>query len=229
MMKINFKVRPDHVKTIEVLPNSWSTEDYKNLLDIMDYGDTTELSEKELEEMCLLSLSDNETNEAAEIVLKYLFKDALNDGQVQNLSHEMLNEHPWEEYADLSMHETFYNAGQLLYKAYNGKFPHPTAIHFEVTFEVKSKMMLAVFDEDTEKHVIRILAQGMPENTLLKRLFDDQLEDGPFKDAKDIIWQLNKTAETDTTITFDVLSSNRWFEDFKYVEDFEANLVYEQE
>lgn len=228
-MKINFKVKPDHVKTIEVLPNSWNTEDYKNLLEIMDYGDASELSEKELEEMCLLSLSDNEPNEAAEIVLKYLFKEQLNEGQVHNLSHEMLEEHPWEEYADLSMHETFFNAGQLLYKAYNGKFPHPTAIHFEVTFEVKSNIMLDIFKEDTETQIVRILAQGMPENTLLKRLFKDELEEGDFNETKDIIWQLKKLSETDTSITYDVLSSKRWFEDFKYVEDFEATLVHEQD
>lgn len=228
-MKIQFKVTPDHVKTIEVLPNSWNTDDYKNLLEIMDYGDTAELSDKELEEMCLLSLSDNEPNEAAEIVLKYLFKEQLNEGQVDNLSHEMLNDHTWEEYSDMTMHETFFNAGQLLYKAYNGKFPHPKAIHFNVTFEVKSKMMLDVFREDTEAQVIRILAQGMPENTLLKRLFKDELQDGDFPESKDIIWQLHKVSETDTSITYDVLSSNRWFEDFKYVEDYEATLVHEQD
>lgn len=228
-MKIQFKVTPDHVKTLEVLPNSWNTDDYRSLLEVMDYGDTTELSEKELEEMCLLSLSDNETHEAAEIILKYLFDEKLNSGQIQNLSHEMLEEHPWEEYADLSMHEQFFNAGQILYKAYNGKFPHPKAIHFEMTCTVKSKMMLAVFEEDTETQVIRILAQGMPENTLLKRLFKDELKEGDFEEAKDIIWQLKKVSETDASITFDVLSSNRWFEDIKYVEDFEATLEFEND
>ncbi|RMB62904.1 hypothetical protein EAX61_04840 [Dokdonia sinensis] len=228
-MKINIKVTSDHVKTIEVLPNSWNTDDYRNLLEIMDYGDTAELSDAELEEMCLLSLSDNEPNEAAEIVLKYLFKDQLNKGQIANLSHEMLNEHPWEEYSDMSMHETFFNAGQILYKAYNGKFPHPKAIHFHVTFTVKSKMMLDVFKDDTEAQIIRVLAQGMPDNTLLKRLFKEELVEGDFLEAKDIIWQLNKVSETDTTVTFDILSSNRWFEDFKYVEDYEATLVHEQE
>jgi hypothetical protein len=228
-MKINFKVSPDHVKTIEKLPGAWSIDDYKKLLEIMDYGDTTGMTDAELEEMALLSLSDNETNDAAEIILEYLFKDQLNKGQRENLSHEMLNEHPWEEYSDLSMHETFFNAGQILYKAYNGKFPHPKAIHFNVTFSVKSSMMLDVFKEDTEEQVIRILAQGMPENTLLKRLFKDELAHGGLTDAANIIWQLKKVSQEETAITFDVLSSNRWFEDIKYVEDFEATIDFEQE
>lgn len=228
-MKINLKVSPDHVKTIEKLPGSWSVDDYIQLLEIMDYGDTTGMSPSELEEMVLLSLSDNETNEAAEIVLEYLFKDQLNKGQRENLSHEMLDDQPWETYSNLSMHEAFFNAGQLLYKAYNGKFTHPKAIHFKVTFTVKSSIMLDVFKEDTEEQVIRILAQGMPEHTLLKRLFKEELIHGGLTEAKDIIWQLTKVSQEETAVTFDVLSSNRWFEDIKYLEDFEATLEFEQE
>lgn len=224
-MTVKFKVILDQVKTIDVLPESWSIIDYKNLLEVMDYGDTTTLSESELEEMCLLSLSDNETHEAAKIILKYLFKEQLSRGQIENLSHEMLHEHPWEEYADLSMHETFFNAGQLLYKAYNGKFPHPNAIRFKVTFTVLSSSMLSVFEENTEEQIIRILVQGMPKNTLLKRLFKDELASGGLKDARDIIWQLKKINQEKTSITYDVLSSYRWFEDMKYVEDFEATLT----
>ncbi len=228
-MKIHLKVRPDHVKTLHTLPDSWSTKDYKQLLDAMDYGETSDLSDTELEEMTLLSLSDNEPNEAAEIVLGYIFDDVLSKGQIENLSHEIQEENTWETYADLSMHERFFNVVQLLYKAYNGKFPHPTAIHFEVTFDVKSSMMLDIFKEDTEKQVIRILAQGMPPNTLLKRLYKEELVDGDFENAPHIIWQLKKVKESATSITFDVLSSNRWFEDFKYVEDYEAVLVYDEE
>lgn len=228
-MKIQFEVSPDHVKTLESLPDGWNTTDYKNLLEIMDYGDTNGMSEAELEEMCLLSLSDLETNEAAAIVLKYLFKESLTSGQIENLSHEMLNEHPWEEYSDLSMHETFFNAGQLLYKAYNGTFPHPKAIHFAVTFTVKSSAMLKVFDQDTEEQVIRLLAQGLPQNTLLKRLFKQELDHGDFTEAKDIIWQLKEISKDGNTITYDVLSSNRWFEDMKYVQDFQASLEFEKD
>ncbi|TVZ53130.1 hypothetical protein [Dokdonia sp. Hel_I_53] len=228
-MKTNFKVVPDFVKTINVLPDAWSSNDYKELLDIMDYGNTSDLSEDELMEMTLISLSDNAPNVAAEIVLKHVFKDALNKGQVQNLSHEIQEENTWETYADLSMHENFFNTVQLLYKAYNGKFPHPDAMYFRVSFEVKSKVMLDIFNEETEKHIIRILAQGMPPHTLLKRLYKEELEDGAFKNASDIIWQLKKVKETETSITFDVVSSNRWFEDIKYVEPYEAQLVYEED
>ncbi len=225
-MKIKIEVSPDHVKNIEVLPISWYIEDYRRLLDVMDYGDTSGMTDDELEEMTLLSLSDYETHEAAEIILAYLFKDKLNKGQIENLSHEILNEHPWEEYADLSLHETFFNACQILYKAYNGKFPHPTAIRFEVTFSVKSKTMLSVFDTNIKSQVIRILTQGMPTNTLLKRLFNDELKENYFPEAEHIIWQLQKVKQNETSITFDILSSKRWFEDFKYVEDFSAELDY---
>jgi len=224
-MKTHFAVEAIKFKTINVLPNSWTTDDFKNILELVEYGDASDLSDKEVEEMCLLSLADLEPEESAEIVLKYLFKDQLNDGQIQNLSHEIQNEKTWEEYADLSMHETFFNAGQLLYKAYNGKFAHPEAVQFVVKLSTKQRPALQLFDKNAEQTLIRVLAQGMPDNTLLKRLFDDQLaDDGDFKEAKDILWQLKETERTDTAVTFDIVSSHCWFDDFRYVETFEADL-----
>ncbi|MCJ7468486.1 MAG: hypothetical protein MUO53_17535, partial [Maribacter sp.] len=123
-----FTVEPQKFSTIHELPNAWNDQNYKELLEQMDFDDISGIAVNELKEMCMMSLTDNEPAEAAKIVLEYLFKERLTPGQIDNLSNEMLDEKMWEEYADLSLHEEFFNAAQLLYEAFNGKFPHPEAV-----------------------------------------------------------------------------------------------------
>ncbi|MGB7395255.1 MAG: hypothetical protein WA913_12755 [Pricia sp.] len=228
-MKLHYTLIPMEFKTIEELPLAWNDEDYKKLLDEMDYGDTSDLSPQELQEMCLLSLADNEPDEAASIVLQNIFGERLNQGQIDNLSHEMIDEKVWEEYAELSMHEEFFNATQLLYKAFNGKFPHPEAVRFKIKVSAKEKVGMDVFKEDTETALIRLFVQGMPENTLINRLFDEELKAGEFKDAKDIIWQHSQETDGENSLTFEIISSTYWFQDLKYTEEFEAVMEIEED
>lgn len=223
-MKLQYTLEPIKFQVIEELPHAWKDDDYRELLESAEYGDTSELSSQELKEMCLLSISDNEPDEAAKLILAYVFGNRLNQGQIDNLSHEMETEKVWEEYAELSMHEDFFNATQLLYKAYNGKFPHPEAIRFKIEVTSKEKTGIEIFEEDTEAALIRLLVQGMPENTLIKRLFDDELKGGDFKDAKDIIWQYTQEAGDNDSLIFEIISSTYWFQDLKYAESFEASL-----
>lgn len=227
-MKHSFTVEPIKFSTIQELPNAWSNQNYKELLEKMDFDGIPEIPENELKDMCLMSLTDNEPEDAAKIVLEYLFKERLNSGQIENLSNEMLDERLWEEYADLSLHEEFFNATQLLYEAFNGKFPHPEAVRFQVKVTPKKSDDLTIFNENIETGLIRLLVKGMPDNTLINRLFDEQLEDGDFREAKDIIWQLKKTEETSSSTVFDVISSEYWFKDFKYMEPFEAEILEDE-
>ena len=220
-MKNIYKVEPLKFSIINELPNAWSHQNYKELLEVMEYGDTSDLNNTELKEMCLLSLSDNEPEDAATIVLSYVFKGRLNSGQIENLSNEMLDEKMWEEYADLFLHEEFFNVHQLLYEAYNGKFPQPEAVKFKVKIEAIDAEDLLIFKTNVEPPLIRLLVKGMPENTLINRLFKDDLLSENFKEAKDIIWQLKEVEAQDKMITFEIISSSYWFQDFKYVEQYE--------
>lgn len=228
-MTLQYTIAPIKFQTIEELPHAWNNDDYKKWLDAAEYGDTSDLSSQELKEMCLLSISDNEPNEAAKLVLAYVFGDRLNQGQIDNLSHEMETEKVWEEYAELSMHEEFFNATQLLYKAYNGKFPHPEAVRFKMKVTSKEKTGMEIFEKDTEAVLIRLLVQGMPENTLINRLFDEELKGGDFKDAKDIIWQYTQESTEDNHQAFEIISSTYWFNDLKFAETFEATLETEED
>jgi hypothetical protein len=223
-MKHTFTITINSIKSISTLPNSWVISDFKQLLELMEYEDIKSLSDPEMEEMCLLLLADLEPNESAEIVLRYVFKEQFNDGQYENLSHEIIDDLAWETYSDMSTHEDFFNIGQLLFKAYNGKFKNPSALLFEVTFAASKSESLSLLENDTAAMIIRLLSQGMPPNTLLKRLLKEELDGANFQDAEHILWQLEAINTTDLSSTFRVLSSKRWFDDIKYVKDFTGIL-----
>ena len=218
-----FLVEKLKFNAIQELPNSWSNQNYLDLLDLMDYGDTSELESEELKEMCLMSLTDNDPEDAAKILLEYVFKGRLTKGQIDNLSNEMLDEKIWEEYADLSMHEEFFNVNQLLYEAYNGKFPHPEAVRFQVKITAINNEEFSILEKFPEAALLRLLVSGMPENTLIFRLFEEQITGGKFSDAKDIIWQIKIDFVNEKERVVEVISSSYWFHDFKYITKFEGD------
>lgn len=225
---MHFRVTPVKFETIEVLPNGWENRNYRELLELMEYGDTSGIGEEDLKEMCHMSLSDFEPEEAAKIVLTYIFEGRLKTGQINNLANEMLEEKMWEEYADLSLHEEFFNVSQLLYEAFDGQFPHPQAVLYQVKINPGEKSGLSIFGKNAEASVLRLLVQGMPDNTLILRLFEDSLRMGEFSEAQDIIWQL-KAQATEDSLHLELISSGYWFHDLKYASDFEASLDYPEE
>ncbi len=222
-MQNNFNVEIKNYKSIHALPDYWDSKKYKDLLNIMEYGDIADLSDQELKEMCFLSLADNEPEQAAKIILSYIFEEDLTEGQINNLSHEMLSEKLWEEYADINLHEKLYNAHQILFDAYNGKFPNTEAVSFNIIIFHEDGQQLDIFKvEHNYSAIVRLLAQGMPENTLISRLYKDEIKSHNFSEAKDIIWQLNLKEQRSNSFNFEVISSNYWFKDLKYIEQFEG-------
>ncbi|OGX84608.1 hypothetical protein [Hymenobacter glacialis] len=204
------------------LPGAWQNSDYKELLKKMNYENPDDISEAELKDMCLMSFTDLEPREAAEVVLGYLFPEQLNDGQIENLSHQMLTEKLWEENPELPLHQGFYNATQLLHTAYNGTFPRTQAVEFQVKCTPENAEGLVLFDEAPEAPLLRLLAQGLPDSSLINRLFSTHLAGTEFEEAKSIIWELKTVEKTNTSITFDVMSSTNWLDDFKYADTYEA-------
>lgn len=224
-MKKVFTIQRTNSKTIKELENSWNLGDYIALLDLMEYGDTSQLSIEDASVLCLMSLSDYEPEEAAVLVMTYVFGSKLSKGQITNLSHEMQEEKMWEEYADLSLHESFFNIGQLLYQAFDGTFPHPEAVSFQLKITAQHPNDVTIFDTDLEVHLIRLLSQGMPKNAKINRLFQDQLNGKEFAEAKDIIWQITKDRGVDGALIIKFISSLYWFEELKYTDGFESVLT----
>ncbi|WP_303312038.1 hypothetical protein [Hymenobacter sp. BT730] len=214
--------------TLSELPDSWQNQDYKELLLKMNYDNPEEIEPAELKAMCQMSLTDLEPTEAAQLVLSYLFADELNAGQIENLAHQMLTEKLWEENPELAQHKGFFKATQLLYEAYNGKFPRTEAVQFQVRITAEDEEGLAIFNSQPEAPLLRLLAAGMPNNTLLKRLFSEQLAGTSFSEAQDIIWQLSTVEKGKNDIVFDIVSSAYWLDDFKYADTYEAATQAEE-
>ena len=219
---LKFTVERLSFATLTELPNSWQNTDYKALLEKMNYDNPDGISEAELKDMCLMSFTDLEPREAAEIVLAYLFPEELNAGQIDNLAHQMLTEKLWEENPELPLHRGFYQATQLLHDAYNGTFPRTQAVEFTVKCTAENPANLAVFADAPAAPLLRLLAQGLPDNALLNRLFSTQLADSKFEEAKSILWQLTPGSPEENSIVFDVVGSTNWLEDFKYADVYEA-------
>jgi hypothetical protein len=218
----NFTVERLSFSTLTELPNSWQNKDYKALLQKMNFDGVDGISEGELKEMCLMSLTDSEPREAAELVLGYLFPEQLTDGQIENLAHQMLTEKLWEENPEMPLHRGFYQGTQLLHDAFNGTFPAPKAVEFRVKCTAESSDDLALFASEPAAPLLRLLAQGMPANALLNRLFGTQLAGTEFPEAKSILWQLTQSEQTANSLVFDVVGADNWLADFKYADEYPA-------
>ena len=218
----NFTVERLSFVTLTELPNSWQNSDYLELLKLMNYENPESIAEAELKDMCLMSFTDREPREAAEIVLTYLFPEQLNAGQIENLAHQMLTEKLWEENPELPLHRGFYQATQLLHEAYNGTFPRAQAVQFQVKCTAEEPGDLAVFADAPAAPLLRLLAPGLPDSALLNRLFSEQLAGPTFAEAASILWQVTPAPAVGNSVVYEVVGSAYWLEEFKYADSYPA-------
>lgn len=208
-----------HFKTVNELPQAWSKEDDIALLELFNFPSAASSKPEELLDLLYMSITDFEPAEAAAILLQYKLGEVLSDGQIQNISYEMMNDKVAEEYPDPDLHYDLYNINQLLFKAYNGKFPNTEASIFQITLEGLPKEVIEVDKEI----LVKSFYEGLKENNLIRRLFHEQLDGtAAFDDAAKVIWKFKKLNDT----TYEVITSNYWIEknDFDQLE-FEATIV----
>ena len=213
---MNFTIRLNKIKSISKLEEAWTIEDYINLLELFEYPDAKSIPESDLFDMLAMAMSDFEADEAAKIVLHYKLGDKLKSGQIENLSHEMLDDKVAEEYPDIAFHFPLFNINQLLYDCYNGKFPRTLASEIEIELSFKGKIHV------TKEIIIRCLSDLLSEKSLLKRLFNQQLDSSAeLKDADNILWELKLVGEN----TYRIISSDYWInlEDIE-IEEFSGVL-----
>ena len=213
---MNFTIKLKKIRTIEKIEGYWKNEDYINLLELFDYPDATSIPEAELFDMLSMAISDFEPDEAAEIVLTYKLKGVLKEGQIKNLSQEMLDDKVAEEYPNISLHYPLFSINQLLYEAYNGKFPKTLASVLDIELSFASKLDI------TKEIVLRTISDLLSEKSLLKRLFNEQLDsEKELNDAEGIIWDLKPIGEN----IYQLISSDYWLneEDFE-IEEYSGEL-----
>ena len=207
---MKYQVTIDQINIVDDLEDYWTREDYVELLSEFNYPDAKSTNLSELQELLFMAISDFEPNHAAAKILSYKLSDHLNEGQIDQLSNEMLIDKVCEEYPEINLHATFFQINQLLYKAYNGKFPSAKA----------SVILCSIVPDDsadtellTKAKLLKILHAGFSERNVIKRLFEEQLTtDAPFEEAEDIIWHLNTTDNTN----YEMITSEYWLnrEDF---------------
>lgn len=217
---MKYHVIINSVKAVEELKDAWTKADYIPLLERFGFPDAANSKPEELQDLLFMAISDFEAPEAAAILLDYKLSDALTEGQIDQMSHDMLLDKISEEYSDISLHHQLYNINQLLYKAYNGTFPSAkaTIVEFEITPN----------EDITKEIVLKALDKTLAKNSLIKRLFPSHLAgEEAFEEAESIIWKLEPKGANG----YEMTTSEYWMSRDEFTDaEFDAEVVmYEEE
>lgn len=211
---MKYQVKINFVKTVDELEDSWTKADFIALLEIFGYADAAKVNPTELKDYLFMAITDFDPTEAAALLIHYKLSEVLTEGQIDHLSREMLREKVAENYSDIYIHKILFGINQLLYKAYNGKFPYTKANLVE--FEMRPE-----HDEETEltkETVLKALSISLSESSLVNRLLKDQTEGKlPFPEAEGILWDLqNKGNHHYLAITSEKWLNKDSFENMEY-------------
>jgi hypothetical protein len=207
---MNYQVKIQNINTVDEIKEYWSNEDYIQLLGKFSYPEAASAKVENLSELLSMAITDFEPNEAAAIVLEYKLSDFLSEGQIQQISNDMLDDKISEEYPEIGMQAALFHINQLLFKAYNGKFPNAkaTVIEFSVTANKEADTRKL-----TKENVLKLFSKGLSDRNIIKRLFDEQMhQNAAFPEAENILWDLS----TSDDINYTLNTSENWLkkEDF---------------
>lgn len=185
MMKYTMKI--EEVQTVDEIKEFWTNEDYVKLLEKFNYPDAEDTGSESLRELLFMAITDFEPHEAAGIVLNYKLGDQLTEGQIDQISNDMLLDKVCEEYPEMELQAPLFHINQLLFKAYNGKFPSSSATIIECAISSQDEPESGL----TKEIILRILNDGLSDRNIVKRLFEEQMKGNTeFPEAEHIIWDL---------------------------------------
>lgn len=218
----------DVVDCIEIreIDGDWTADDFRALLDAMDFGDHAGMSDDELREMCLMSLQDQDAGEAAYLVLRHVIGDALRDGQLRNMASEMREEKLWEEYVDPAFHERLFRAGSLLHAAKPQGYPKTDAVKVTLAVRCADPNGQALFAATpADAFLVRLIADGMDGRAILHRFYGDQLKAATFPAAPGIVWTSKVAATGPDAWTLEIIGSHYWLGPLDDTKTFESNAA----
>lgn len=217
MTKIKYTI--EHTEQLDTIPNYWTDKDYKDLLKLFNFPDAETIKPENLREMLFMAISDEEASEAAKILLTYKLSEDLNEGQIDQLSNDMLLDRISEEYPEIHLHYPLYSINQLLFHAYNGTFLNTKATRILVEFEEQENV--------TKEFMLKALNSALSPSNIIKRLFEDPMTtETRFPDAESIIWQLNSNDNK----SFELITSDYWInrEDIA-LDEYEGEVLIAEE
>ncbi|HEY9169403.1 MAG TPA: hypothetical protein VIN72_07945 [Lutibacter sp.] len=204
-MKYNIKI--NSIKTVDEIKDYWTTEDYIQLLEKYNFPDAGTAKKENLYELLLMAITDFEPKEAAVIVLQHKLGEQLTEGQIDQISNDMLIDTVCEEYPEIELQYALFNCNQLLYKAFNGTFPSANATLIDCTI---TPINVNADVKITKEILLKLFSNGLSDRNILKRLFGAQMdENAEFPEAEGIVWEL----KTNDNSNFKIAASENLIKD----------------
>ncbi len=215
------------LKKIYDMPGTWNDTDYRNLLSGFEVDDVDELSGGDLLEILMMVLQDLGPEDAGETILEYKLSNHVTKGVRQNIVQDLLEgQRAWEETADIYLHADIFAACVLLKQAFPKVFPRPDLLQLRLQLIATGSSGRTIISLEPEAaFVARVLADGMSENSILERLFDEQLAGNSFPEAEGMVWQsgFSECSADGKSALLTVYSSEHWLESMEDIGDFPSN------
>lgn len=221
---MKYKINIEDVQTVDEIKEYWTKEDYVQLLEKFNYPDAEDSDAESLRELLFMAVTDFEPSEAAKLILDYKLSEQLTEGQIDQISNDMVIDTVCEEYPEMELQSTLFHINQLLLKAYNGKFPSSSATIIDCSITATEENNKTPLNKEK---VLRILDGGLSDRNIVKRLFEEQMNGKEeFPEAENIIWDLQISDNNHYRITTsgnlikkDEVISSEWEREIEEVEE----------
>ena len=202
------------INEVHSLVGTWDNDLLRKLLELAEADDLGDIADGDLLDMSLMVLQDLGNQKAGELVLEVVFGNSMRPGVRQNLVDDLQDAEPWSDFAEISQQRGIFIAVCLLHKAFPTRYSTPDAIKLRVRIQPLSNSPAAALTTPRADWMIRLLAHGMSEHSIVHRLYSAELKTGEFRDAAGLIWDCEPVDErpgTDTSRTFDITASSQLF------------------
>jgi hypothetical protein len=209
-----FEVQLTQWLEVHELPDDWSAPQLALLLDHLEIEGVEEGDQLD---MAIMGLQDLDADDAADLVLQTVFAERLKPGVRQNLIDDLEDDRPWEDFADLRHQPGIFSAMTLLQKAFPTRFGKPDIARVEVSIRGEDSQARRWLQGEIDPALLlRLLAGGMPDRAVLRRLFGEALGGIRFDEADAILWRVERNSPADAAVTeLTLYSSLQWFDPLK--------------
>ena len=116
-----------------------------------------------------------------------------------------------------------FRAVVILQKAFPNLFGTPDAIRMSLTVRPrKAETVRWLAKEPDAGFIVRLLAGGMQEDAVLRRLYEDDLVGKRFDAARHILWQTRVLKTGETSAGIEVISSHQWLDTLQHVRNWQC-------
>jgi hypothetical protein len=139
----------------------------------------------------------------------------LSSGVRQNLVDDLEDDRPWEQFASVYKQAGIFEAMVLLQQVFPQRYGIPDAVRLRLSVQATDAEAAACLrNGPSAPFILRLLASGMPDDAVLKRLYLSELQSDAFADAGAILWMIHRVNAGDVSepasLACDVYSSWQW-------------------